>query len=180
MRGALAVVALLLTAGSAEARSLYFAGDESIGRWCVYATIAAAQAEADRLVEAAIAREGDISAVTGGAAQADRRGAVIEFTLSVGPESGDWVMTDTYRLEGGRPVAVKRDIGYANGDRPSYQTFVRQKGGWLVRRTWGGPGYLPSEPPDSNVTTQPYYVAVAEALKVAVPAKGVCRTLPPR
>lgn len=174
MRLALACATLLLGAGQAQAKTLYFTGDPATNRWCVFAAKAAMLGEAERLRDAAFSAgirvgEGELE-----------RGEIVRLEVVAGPESGDWAMTDTYRLRGGRVVAVERTTGYASGEPRTFQTFAWRAGAWRPDRDWGGPGYLPVEPPEADLTSQPYYLAVAQAARASVPAKGVCRTFPRR
>lgn len=174
MRLVAACVALLLlaAAGSVQARILYFVGDRATNRWCVFATKGAMLAEEERLQDAAFS-----AGVMTGEAELDGR-AIVRLEVAAGPQSGDWVMIDTYRLRDGRVVAVERTTGYASGAPRTFQAFAWRGGVWEPDRDWGGPGFLPVEPPTADLTTQPYYLAIAQAAKA--PAEGACRIFQPR
>ena len=103
MRGAALLALLLLgSAPTPPTRTLYFARPYDPFRWCGYATKAAQAAALE-------------SSHGGEAVRATYvAGRISRLTYETDPESGDWVVVDTYRVSGGR-LWLERAIGISAG-----------------------------------------------------------------
>jgi len=174
---------LALAHGVAQAapktRAFYFAGDERTGQWCAFASKPLAQARALTLQDAATRQQGgSISDVMGGKVVVDRSGGLVALTVEYGPDSGDWAVTDGYRLEGARPTSLRRVIGYADGGPYHIETYERV-GDRLVLKTRSRDTRYVEMPVVADVSREPYSALVLEAARIpTLPTNGVCRQSP--
>lgn len=156
MRSAILLAGLLLglaTTADArpQARRLFLTTNYEESRWCAFSSRAPAEASAEEnfgltLVDATVASNG----------------AITRLTVVWGPESGDWAVTDTYRLKGVETDRVDRVIGDASG-RPVRQTFARRSGRLVASKTTGGPAFVPDAAPYADLTNAPFYALLRRA-----------------
>lgn len=165
-----------LAAGSAEARSLYFVGDETSGRWCVYPVRHAMLDQERRLHEryAKVESDEEPPLVLMGEARLGKDGAIQALSVSGGAHSGDWAVTDSYRLKGGRIVSMRRVVGHADGSRDAILTFQPVGGRLVLKRQNNPSGFVPDWPILSDLRREPYYRGVARAATASVPPQGIC------
>jgi len=175
-------MALSLNAAQAAPKSpaLHVVGDEATGRWCAFGSKRLALAAEARLREAAISRDGSISDVLWGQAEIDPTGAVVGLTLGYGPDSGDWAVTDTYRLEDSKPVSLRRGIGYADGSPDHTETYARV-GERLVLRSRSRDSRYTDMPVLTDLAREPYFPLLLQAARrSALPTTGLCTRSPIR
>ncbi len=94
------LIAILLigAAPAPAARTVFIASDKAGTGWCAYRS----KPPLER------SRADEVARVT------YRAGKVTRLTRQINPESGDWVLVDSYALSGGR-VRIERRIGMAQG-----------------------------------------------------------------
>lgn len=167
---------LALAAGGADARTLHFAGDRATGRWCVFTDRSAMLQEATRANERVERlRTGNPGDVLTGEATVARNGAIAAVIVQGGADSGDWAVTDDYRLRGGRVVSMKRVVGHADGSPHAILTYARS-GDQLVRRAQTrNSGFVPDWPVYADLTDQPYFALLMKAARLRIPPEGICR-----
>ena len=174
----LAVLAsvLALAAGSAQARSLYFVGDETSDRWCVYPTRHAMLDQERRLQEryANVESDEEPPLVLIGEAHLGKDGAIQQLDVSGGSHSGDWAVTDSYHLRGGGIVFMRRVVGHADGSRDAILTFQPVGGRLALKSQNDNSGFVPNWPVLNDLRGEPYFRMVTRSAGASVPPQGIC------
>jgi len=115
-RFALPLAALLVGAAPAPTgKTLQFAPNADGTRWCGYPSVKAAKAA---MGDAMIGETGAITYVSG---------RMTRLIHVISPESGDWLVTDTYSFSGNL-VRVERQIGVAEGGIQAIKRGAAPKG----------------------------------------------------
>lgn len=119
MRAALLALPLaILLVGAAPApagKTLQFASNAEGTRWCGYPSVKAAKAA---MGDAMIGETGAITYVAG---------RMTRLIHVISPQSGDWLVTDTYSFSGNL-VRVERRIGVAEGGIEAIKRGAARKG----------------------------------------------------
>ena len=169
---------MTLLAGPAKAAvtpTFYFIGVPDTGRWCAYATRAAMLKEERRLRDS---NDGVFVDYELGNVRVDPQGHPSALSITVFTESGDWAVTDSYRLKDGAPTHAVREVGYADGEGPVRQNFVRTASKWRLQSSAGHAGYIPDFPLYARISDGPFYPFVMRVARGGpIPTAGFCNRL---
>ena len=132
-------------------------------RWCAFDSVTQASARADSDNALTV-----VNAWTAG-------GELLDLKVVWGPESTDWQVTDSYRLEGWSALSVERDVFYADRDERLSQTFTRRGERLVLTRSSQAGEYHPVELPHADLRKAPFHRLLVRALATPnLPDAGLC------
>ncbi|HEY8573866.1 hypothetical protein [Phenylobacterium sp.] len=160
----MAVLALLVAASAlASTPNLILTENAEGTRWCAFDTVALASARADK--------DNALTVVNAWTAA----GGIVDLKVVWGPQSYDWLVTDTYSLQGWTVVAVARDVGYASSDERLRQTYTRRAGRLELTGSNEVEQYHPKPAPYTDLRKAPFYAVLTRALaQKDLPDAGLC------